>query len=32
VNDYNIAIEGIAVDDYWKAWREVEEIIEDQLI
>jgi uncharacterized protein len=31
-SDIDIAIKGIAVDDYWKAWREVEEIIEDKSI
>jgi len=31
-SDVDIAIEGITVDDYWEAWREVEKIIEDKSI
>jgi predicted nucleotidyltransferase len=31
-SDVDIAIEGIAVDDYWEAWREVEKIIEGKSI
>jgi predicted nucleotidyltransferase len=31
-SDIDIAIEGIAVEDYWEAWREVEKIIEDKSI
>jgi len=31
-SDVDIAIEGIAVDDYWEARREVEKIIEDKSI
>jgi len=29
-SDVDLAIEGLASEDYWRAWRMVEEIIEDR--
>jgi predicted nucleotidyltransferase len=29
-SDVDLAVEGLAVDDYWRAWRLVEEIIADR--
>jgi predicted nucleotidyltransferase len=29
-SDVDLAVEGLAGDDYWEAWRQVEEIIGDR--
>lgn len=31
-SDIDLAVEGLASEDYWRAWREVEEIIGDRLV
>jgi len=31
-SDVDLAVEGLASDDYWRAWRLVEEIIGDRLV
>jgi hypothetical protein len=28
----DLAVEGLAGDDYWRAWRMVEEVIGDRLV
>jgi len=29
-SDVDLAVEGLAGDDYWRAWRQIEEIIDDR--
>jgi len=29
-SDVDLAVEGLAGDDYWRAWRQIEEIIGDR--
>jgi len=31
-SDIDLAVEGLAEEDYWRAWREVEEIIGDRSV
>jgi predicted nucleotidyltransferase len=31
-SDVDLAVEGLADRDYWRAWREIEEIIGDRLV
>jgi predicted nucleotidyltransferase len=31
-SDVDLAVEGLASDDYWRAWRLAEEIIGDRLV